>query len=200
MRCSRYVALKFAVAELTGTNNEIKIHRHLASQAGAHPGSERVLTLFDHFRVEGPNGEHDVLVSQVVGPQLEAAFDDEPAVIQQSIKSLMRQVALGTSFLHHCGVVHAGWSTALSNMTRTDGQDSDLHKRNIAIEIPDFNGEPEESVVMALEVPVCVPVLTQGPQHHTDLLPKYLVIPGNLVDRVCHEDMQVKIIDFGEGS
>ena len=108
LRCSRYVALKFAVAELTGTNNEIKIHRHLASQAGTHPGSERVVALLDHFKVKGPNGEHDVSVSQVVGPQLEAVFNDEPAVIQQSIKSLMHQVALGTSFLHHCGVVHAG--------------------------------------------------------------------------------------------
>ena len=44
------------------------------------------------------NGEHDVLVSQVVGPQLEAMFNDNPIVIQQSIKSLMHQVALGISF------------------------------------------------------------------------------------------------------
>ena len=85
-------------------------------------------------------------------------------------------------------------------MTRTDGADSDLHKRNIAIEIPDFDGKPEERVVIALEAPVCVPVFTRGPQHQTNLLPKYLVIPGNLVDYVRHEDMRVKIIDFGEGS
>lgn len=178
---TRYVALKFAVAELTGTNNEIKIYRHLASKAGMHPGSERVLALLDHFRVEGPNGEHDVLVSQVVGPELEAVFNDEPTVIQQSIKSLMHQVALGTSFLHHCGVVHA-----------------DLHKCNIAVEIPDLDGKAEESAMMALEVPRCVAVLTRDPQHHTDLLPKYLVIPGNLMDYVRQEDMKVKIIDFGE--
>lgn len=98
------------MAELTGRNNEIKIYRHLASQSGAHPGSERVLALLDHFRIQGPNGEHDVLVLQVVGPHLEAMFHEEPTVIQQSIKSLVHQVALGTSFLHHCGVVHAGQS------------------------------------------------------------------------------------------
>jgi hypothetical protein len=60
------------------------------------------------------NGEHDVLVFQVVGPHLEAMFDEEPSVIQQSIKSLMRDVALGTSFLHHCGVIHAGRSAIFS--------------------------------------------------------------------------------------
>ena len=67
-----------------------------------------VLALLDHFKVQGLNGEHDVSVSQVAGPQLKAVFNNEPAVIQQSIKSLMHQVALGISFLHRCGVVHSG--------------------------------------------------------------------------------------------
>jgi serine/threonine-protein kinase SRPK3 len=109
------VALKFAVAELTGRNSEIQIYRHLASQSGTHPGSERVIALLDHFRVQGANGEHDVLVLQVVGPHLEAMFHEDPTVIQQSIKSLTHQVALGTSFLHHCGVVHAGQLILFSN-------------------------------------------------------------------------------------
>ena len=62
------------------------------------------------------NGEHDVLVLQVLGPDLETMFDEiEPSVVEQSIKSLTHQVALGASFLHHCGVVHGGWSTNLSS-------------------------------------------------------------------------------------
>ena len=112
LACSRYVALKFAVAELTG--KEIKIHRHLASRSGTHPGSDHVLALLDHFKVQGVNGEHDVLVFQVIGPQLEAVFDDEPTIIQQRIKSLMHQVAVGLSFLHDCGVTHTGKQTVLS--------------------------------------------------------------------------------------
>ena len=96
------------MAELTGRNSEIQIYRHLASRSGSHPGSDRVIALLDHFKVQGANGEHDVLVLQVIGPHLEAMFDDDPAVIQQMIKSLTHQVALGTSFLHDCGVVHAG--------------------------------------------------------------------------------------------
>ena len=96
------------MAEFTGRNREIQIYRHLASRSGSHPGSDRVIALFDHFKVQGANGEHDVLVLQVIGPHLEAMFDDDPTVIQQMIKSLTHQVALGTSFLHDCGVVHAG--------------------------------------------------------------------------------------------
>ena len=61
--------------------------------------------------MHGTNGKHDVLVLQVVGPRIDAMFDEEPSVVQQSIKSLIHQVALGTSFLHHCGVVRVGQST-----------------------------------------------------------------------------------------
>ena len=101
------------MAELAGRNSEIKIHRHLASRLESHPGSDHVLSLLDNFKVQGVNGEHDVLVLQVIGPHLEAMFDDEPTVIQQMIKSLAHQVVLGTSFLHDCGVVHAGKSFTL---------------------------------------------------------------------------------------
>ena len=96
------------MAELAGKSNEIKIHRHLASKSGTHPGSDRVLALFDHFNVQGANGEHDVLVFPVIGPTLETMSENKPAVILQTLKSVMHQVALGTSFLHDRGVVHAG--------------------------------------------------------------------------------------------
>jgi len=105
---SRYVALKFLVAELTGKNREINIYRHLASRSGTHPGSEHVPTLLDHFKVQGVNGEHDVLVLQVTGPQLEDMFEYKSSAVERRIKSLTHQVALGLSFLHDCGVVHAG--------------------------------------------------------------------------------------------
>ena len=102
-------------------NREIAIHRHLTSRSGQHPGSDHVLTLLDHFKVQGVNGEHDVLVSQVVGPHLDDMFADDDTVIQRSIKSLTRQVALGISFLHDCGVVHAGQSTILPTNQQLTG-------------------------------------------------------------------------------
>ena len=96
------------MAELTGKNNEIKILHHLASRTRAHPGSGHVLTLLDQFKVKGVNGEHDVLVLPVTGPHLDAMYNKGPVAIEESIKPIMRQVALGTSFLHDSGVVHGG--------------------------------------------------------------------------------------------
>jgi hypothetical protein len=54
--------------------------------------------------------------------------------------------------------------------------------------------------MMALGVPRCMPVITRGEIRQTGLLPKYLVHPGSLLERVKREDMRIKIIDLGEGS
>lgn len=76
----------------------------------------------------------------------------------------------------------------------------DLHKCNIAFEVPALDGKPEENAMMALGVPQCVPVITRDHKHQMDSHPKYLVIPGSLVEYVKLDDMRVKIIDLGEGS
>jgi len=119
---SRYVALKFIISHLTGRNDEIRIHEHLASRSGSHPGSDRVLALLDNFKVQGPNGEHDVLVLKVVGPRLSDMYCYDPSVICRVVQHLVHQITLGISFLHDCGVIHAGQSTVLSTgrrLTRT---------------------------------------------------------------------------------
>ena len=167
------------------------IYHHLASHFGTHPGSECVLALLDHFGVQGPNGEHDMLVLQVVGPHLKAMFCEEPTVIQQSMKPLIHQVTLGTSFLHHCGVIHAGQSNNFSIGYMNLWYGLDLHQGNVALEILSLDGKSEESAMTTLGMPNCVPVFARDQQHHTDSLPKYLVIPGSLTDCVEQDDTVV---------
>ena len=89
MMYSRYVSLKFAIAKLAGKVNELKIYHHLASRVGTHPVSGRVVALLDHFEVRGPNGEHDLLALQVIGPNLADMLEEDPDdVIRPGIKSL----------------------------------------------------------------------------------------------------------------
>jgi len=54
--------------------------------------------------------------------------------------------------------------------------------------------------MMTLGLPQCVPVVTRDQLRHTDSLPKYLVLPGSLVECVKQDDIRIKIIDLGEGS
>ena len=188
------------MAKLTGENNEIKIYNHLASQSRAHPGSDRILSPLDSFKVQGPNGEHDVLVLQVLGPQLQIMYDDDPAVIHRAIKPLVRQIVLGISFLHDCGIVHAGQSTVSAHQPTTHRYSLDLHRGNIAFEIPDLDGKSEQEAMNAVGLPYCAPVLLRDLTYPTDSFPKYLVVSGNLVESVDPDDLRIKIIDFGEGS
>ena len=53
---------------------------------------------------------------------------------------------------------------------------------------------------MTLGVQEFVPVLTRDPLHQTDSLPKYLVLPGSLIECVKQDDFRIKLIDLGEGS
>ena len=138
---SRYVALKFMVAELTGRNNEVKIYNHLASRSGTHPGSDRVLAPLDHFKVQGPNGEHDVLAFQVVGPHLEDMLNADSPAVRRAIKSIAYQIALGISFLHDCGVVHGGQSTLPSISQQFTGVISRSAQRKCRVRDPKFRRE-----------------------------------------------------------
>ena len=75
---------------------------------------------------------------------------------------------------------------------------SDLHKGNVAFEVPDLDGKSEENA-MTLGLPQCVPVFTRDNLHQTDSLPKYLVLSGSLLECVEQEDLCTKITDLGEG-
>lgn len=79
------------------------------------------------------------------------------------------------------------------------GLNLDLHKGNIAFEISGLDGEPERNVYLTLGSPECVPTLTQNLQSQMNMLPEYLVRPGNLSDFVTRDNLRIKIIDLGEG-
>ena len=186
------------MADRTGKNNEIKIHHHLASRSGTHPGSAHVITILDHFQIQGPNGEHDVVVSQIVGPHLEAmSYDD---AVKEDRGSLVYQVMVGTSSLHHPGVAHGGSVNSHANRSTTHGCDLDLHWGNIAFEVSDFDGMPEKNVIRTLGTPFCEPLITEDHRRQTESLPKYVVIAAKLEDHVKRDPLRLKIIDLGEGS
>ena len=140
-----------------------------------------------------------MLVFQVLGPHLVCTFRKHIFAIHKSIKSLVRQMALGISFLHHCGVVHAGSPFVLLADWKAYESDLDLYNANIAFEIPDLDGEPEEDVMNALGAPTCTAVLTRDQMDQTDSLPRYVVAPENLLCRVQKDNLRIKITDLGGG-
>lgn len=63
--CS-YVAVKINVSCVTGKNNEAGILRWLRDLEYDQPGYENMMRLLNDLAIQGPNGTHDCLVTEVV--------------------------------------------------------------------------------------------------------------------------------------
>lgn len=64
---SRFVALKITVADFPAVNHEARILKLLAYDRPVNiEGSQNVLSLLDNFQIRGPNGTHEVYVTDVV--------------------------------------------------------------------------------------------------------------------------------------
>ncbi|KAI9791148.1 MAG: hypothetical protein M1835_000514 [Candelina submexicana] len=181
----KYVALKIIVAELRGQSSELKVLQHLARQPSNDPGLSHLLGLSDHFEEEGPNGLHDVLVLEVVGPSLK---DVHYLLNVRLIKTMAFQVISAIACLHRCGVGHG-----------------DLHPGNVAIQMTDLNDkEPDDILTLHLGYPSITPVLTKDPKRTTGSLPKYVVRPPSFEKYVANQSERqefhwhAKIMDFGE--
>jgi hypothetical protein len=65
--CSRFVALKICIADNADGSREARVLQFLADH-NTGEGSQHVLNLLDNFQIEGPNGSHEVLVTEVLVP------------------------------------------------------------------------------------------------------------------------------------
>ncbi|KAF8868150.1 kinase-like domain-containing protein [Mucidula mucida] len=103
---SRFVALKILIAEATATRHEVQALVHLSSDdSPAHPGREHVVQLLDHFQIHGPNGTHDVVVTEVLCPLL--SMKGLP-IFERMKRAFCQQTILGVAYLHSRGVAHGG--------------------------------------------------------------------------------------------
>ncbi|KAM0191956.1 hypothetical protein ACHAPI_008676 [Fusarium lateritium] len=70
----RYVAVKIKMSEDKGSG-ELDILRVLSTLPMNHPGSPHVNRMLDYFTLFGPNGSHDCLVLELVGPNVANTVD-----------------------------------------------------------------------------------------------------------------------------
>jgi serine/threonine-protein kinase SRPK3 len=124
---NRFVALKIVKSERHYTEaaeDEIKLLDCVFQQNSSHTDpptgkigaslslehvNERVVLLYDHFKVEGPHGIHICMVFEVLGPNLlkliqHYQYQGIPLLL---VKKIARQVLQGLFYLHSiCGIIH----------------------------------------------------------------------------------------------
>ncbi|KAG8670498.1 hypothetical protein FPOAC1_009919 [Fusarium poae] len=179
-----YVAVKIKVADAKH-NRELDILRALSCLPKHHPGSSHINRMLDHFTLVGPNGSHDCLVLELVGPSVSDVASNDckgrrlPAKL---MKHVARQALLGIDFLSVNGIAHG-----------------DLHTRNIALVVPGLQSLSEEDFVARLGKP------ETGVVTRVDGGPLGKDVPAQMTQSASSwglDDMpsrpSVKIIDFGE--
>lgn len=122
----RYVSVKIATSEISGAqkSNERKIYHALRIGNPQHPGKRFVRSLLNDFIHEGPNGRHQCFVFPValdsVAIAKRASTNGSYMFPPQAARSIVMQSLLALSYIHSCGIVHAGM--VLSLHTLQDGE------------------------------------------------------------------------------
>jgi serine/threonine protein kinase len=114
------VALKVSVAELSPGSNEAKHHSCLSSGSDQHGGKIHTVELFRAFSRQGPNGRHDCLVTELLGPSVATAAErfKDGSLPGRMAWQAVRQVTKALAYIHDRGIVHGGeiefWNASLA--------------------------------------------------------------------------------------
>jgi serine/threonine-protein kinase SRPK3 len=161
------------------------------------------MQLLDHFYIEGPNGKHECLVLEFLGPSvadlLDVRFDDErlPGTLA---KTSVQQALAGLAYLHKYNIGHGGTASGelllgiypLTNV-------ADLHTHNLTYVIPALHTLTEADLLQKLRSPELGAVTRKDGKPLEVGVPAYLVRPTSYPpDTSLSSRTQLKIIDFGE--
>ncbi|KAI1055754.1 hypothetical protein LB506_009215 [Fusarium annulatum] len=169
-----YVALKVTTSEAK-ESRELKVLQALSFQPNNHPGWHYVNKMLDHFTILGPNGSHDCLVLELVGPNVADVVErhlKDSRLPSNAARLFSKQILQGLDFLSASDIGHG-----------------DLH----SLSEKDFMtklGEPDEGLVLG---PDDAPLPKS--------LPARVVRPASFGHREVQRILakpSIKIIDFGE--
>lgn len=132
-RCARWVTLKIIRAEMTRgcpklseESPKLSILQSLAKRCPAGLSSKYIIQLLDEFLHEGPNGTHQCLVFELLGPTLANISNlyhhrysykpEEPLEFEpETIVNLSMQILQGLDCLHEMGYANGGMPTPSSS-------------------------------------------------------------------------------------
>ncbi|RMX87560.1 hypothetical protein D0869_02274 [Hortaea werneckii] len=193
----RYAAIKVSVSELSDSW-EVEVHRHLAKSEFPHLGRDAIVDLFQDFTLDGPNGTHSCLVTEVLGPSVPFAterFSDNRLpgrMAWQAIRDTTKALAL----VHSKGIVYGGsclglllFPAALTDIL------IDLHPGNVLFAGDKLTKQPHIDISKVIGRPVRADVHVT---HYSASLPKYMIEPISFPPSSYRDGKpSFKLIDFG---
>ena len=202
----RYVSIKITISQIGDPEEPVSYERDVYSalrmHVSNHPGKRFVIPLLDDFTVEGPNGSHQCFVFPVAQDSVAlakgASTDDTSLFPAQVARSIAMQSLLALSYIHECGIIHAGILLSF-HVTHRNPLTwlQDLHTRNVLIQAPSTAERPFSH---PCEEPERLPVERYDGTPNGVEVPEYQIQapgPGIPSDTVT-SDCQIMVSDFGQ--
>ncbi|KAH8648317.1 kinase-like domain-containing protein [Tricladium varicosporioides] len=174
---NRLVALKVLRGDVSLVGTEAKLAGILAAHQDRH-----LLALPEQsFKVEGPNGIHDVVVLPIAGPTLSQYMEGlEEHRLPVNIRNrAIQEIVRGLACLHQAGFGHG-----------------DLHTSNILLRLPDSYLKNQEDLLACIGSPVSEPVMRMDGKPITEHAPELVFLPAKF-SFPGHFDGSIVIADFG---
>ncbi|EEU37169.1 uncharacterized protein NECHADRAFT_78359 [Fusarium vanettenii 77-13-4] len=105
---SQYVAVKISVADM-GRRHELDVLRAISAFPRHHPGWPHLNHMLDNFTLDGPNGTHDCLVLELVGPNVAdavASYYNDDRLPAKLAKLFAKQTLQGLDLLASHDIGH----------------------------------------------------------------------------------------------
>jgi serine/threonine-protein kinase SRPK3 len=103
---NKYVSLKVLSADTPLETKELQILQAITSSSLDHPGRQYVVHLLDEFVIDGPNGKHRCLVTEVAGSRLSKKPAALGALDHARVVGL--QIAQALGYIHVLKIAHGG--------------------------------------------------------------------------------------------
>ena len=111
----QWVSIKIMTADATASSHELDILRSLAKRCNGSLSSWYIVQLLDDFLHRGPNGTHQCLVFELLGPTLDMVtsdysdYDDPDLRLEpDTVLRLSQQLLNAIAFVHKTGYGHGG--------------------------------------------------------------------------------------------
>lgn len=99
----QYVALKILISE--ASNKELAFFNYLEKMGHYH---RNIVRLLRSFIIKGPNGTHQCLVLDAVGPSLREVAKNHRRPFETRIHDIVQETIQGLLHMHHIGLCHGG--------------------------------------------------------------------------------------------
>lgn len=165
------------------------------------PGTQHIMPMLDHFQLQGPNGTHDCIVLEFLGPSVSDLLEDRfggRRLPGKLAKTIAKQTLIGLDFLHQQNIGHGGTCITLCCLITLAYVQVRSTYPQLSFYDPFLHSLQEDHLLQKLGNPETGLIKRKYGQPLDSSMPRYLVWPSSYpLDKELHAQ-PIKIIDFGE--